>query len=235
MEIMIVKDHNAVSQQIVFEMLATMHNNRNRVNIAPAGGSSPVDAYQILAPYLLNNSAFAHVHYYMEDEVPYRDLPSGAIFNHLNHILFKPCGISQQQIHRLTLDNVDSYDEEIRINGGIDLMLLGIGGDGHIAGNLPGASFDSMTTTYPVTEDLVPLIIKEVGSTDKVPRQFASMGPRSIMQSKRIIMIANGAHKADILKAALQDPLTEQVPASILRLHPNCLVIADEAAAAKLI
>ncbi|STY35637.1 Glucosamine-6-phosphate deaminase [Listeria fleischmannii subsp. coloradonensis] len=157
---------------------------------------------------------------------------------HLNQLFFHPAAISEKQIHVLDEKNYKEQDTRILADGGLDLILLGIGEDGHFCGNLPGTTeFMDMTTR--VSADALPgmreVLIQEVGGdSSKCPDFYVTMGPKSVMAAKSIVLIANGRKKAAIIKKAFFGPVDSHVPASILQLHPQLTVILDAEAASEL-
>src|SRR5690606_14833119 len=112
----------------------------------------------------------------------------------------------------------------------IDLQILGIGTNGHIGFNEPGASFDSETRKVALVESTIESNKVYFEHEEDVPRYAYSMGIKSIMASKKIILMAFGEHKAEAIKNMIEGPITEDVPASILQRHPNVTVIVDEEA-----
>ncbi|HHY82211.1 MAG TPA: glucosamine-6-phosphate deaminase [Clostridiales bacterium] len=127
-----------------------------------------------------------------------------------------------------------SYEEKIAESGGIDLQVLGIGHNGHIGFNEPNTPFDSVTHVVDLTESTIQANSRFFDSIDQVPRQALSMGIKTIMHARKILLIVKGADKADIIYKALRGPVTPEVPASILQLHPNVSVYVDNAAGVKL-
>jgi glucosamine-6-phosphate deaminase len=121
-----------------------------------------------------------------------------------------------------------AYDEFIKDLGGIDLQLLGIGLDGHIGFNEPDSCFTAETHEVELDESTIEANARFFASKDDVPTKAITMGMRSIMQAKKILLIANGAKKKDILDKAFYGPITPEVPASILQLHPDVTVIYSE-------
>jgi glucosamine-6-phosphate deaminase len=103
----------------------------------------------------------------------------------------------------------------------VDLCLLGIGGNGHIAFNEPGSSFDSETRMVDLTEETIKDNSRFFPTIDDVPTQAVTIGLKSIMSSKKIVLMANGVHKLNILNVAMNGEVTEDVPASILQKHKN--------------
>ena len=123
------------------------------------------------------------------------------------------------------------YDAVIKSVGGVDLQLLGIGHDGHIGFNEPGEAFELGTHCV----DLKPETIEANkrffdGNEDLVPKQAYTMGIKTIMQARKVLMVVNGKGKAEIVKKAFFGPVTPEVPASILQMHPDFILVGDEEA-----
>ena len=122
------------------------------------------------------------------------------------------------------------YDRMVAEAGYPDLQLLGIGRNGHIGFNEPGDHFDRGTHVVDLTESTIEANSRLFDSIDDVPRQAMSMGIQTIMLARRILVLASGVEKAQAVRDMVFGLITPKVPASILQLHPNCTVIADEAA-----
>lgn len=120
------------------------------------------------------------------------------------------------------------YDELIKSLGGIDLQLLGIGLDGHIGFNEPDEVFVGETHEVVLDESTIEANARFFASKDDVPKKAITMGMMSIMQAKKILLIANGKNKKDIVEKSFNGPITPLVPASILQLHPDVTVIFSE-------
>ena len=121
-----------------------------------------------------------------------------------------------------------AYDARIKKHGGIDLQLLGIGLDGHIGFNEPDDFFVKDTHVVDLDESTIKANSRFFESEADVPRKAVTMGMVSIMQAKKILLVANGANKKEILEKAFFGPITPQIPASILQLHPDVTVIFSE-------
>ena len=115
-----------------------------------------------------------------------------------------------------------------------DIQLLGIGANGHIAFNEPGTPFDLTTHVVDLTQNTIQMNARFFEKESDVPRRAFTMGPKSIMDAKKILLLAVGENKAQAVAAAVQGPVTPDLPASILQRHPDCILIADEAAASLL-
>ncbi len=126
------------------------------------------------------------------------------------------------------------YDNEIMRWGGIDLQILGIGANGHIAFNEPGSSLGSRTRIKTLTEQTMKDNARFFKSIDEVPRLAITMGIGTIMEAKEVILLANKTSKADAVRAAVEGPITGMVPASIIQMHRKAYVVLDTEAASKL-
>ena len=124
-----------------------------------------------------------------------------------------------------------AYDKEIAAAGGVDLQLLGIGNNGRIGFNEPGTPFGSLTHIVELTESTREANKRFFASLDEVPTHAVTMGVKTVMQARSIILMAIGPAKAPIMKEMLQGPVTEKVPASVLQLHPDVTVYMDFEAA----
>ena len=125
----------------------------------------------------------------------------------------------------------EAYERKIEDWGGVDCQLLGIGHDGHIGFNEPGEAFELETHCV----DLTPATIEANkrffdGNEDLVPKQAYTMGIKTIMQARKVLVVANGLAKAKAVKAVVSGPVTPECPGSILQMHPDCILVADEEA-----
>lgn len=125
------------------------------------------------------------------------------------------------------------YEKTIKAKHGIDLMILGIGTNGHIGFNEPGSNFNSLTRAVDLSEKTRKDNSRFFNSIEEVPKQAITMGISTIMASRECLLLASGRNKTEIIKKALYGPVTEQVPASVLQNHPNLTVILDHDAAGK--
>lgn len=126
------------------------------------------------------------------------------------------------------------YEEQIRSAGGIDIQILGIGRNGHLAFNEPGSSLGSRTRIKPLSEETRRDNARFFASLEEVPTHAVTMGIGTIMEARELILLASGEKKADAVKAAVEGSITAIVPASIMQMHRRAYVIVDQAAAAKL-
>ena len=127
----------------------------------------------------------------------------------------------------------DSYDSLIHSLGGIDLQLLGLGHNGHIGFNEPGESFEKGTHIVDLSESTINANARLFERKEDVPKRAITMGIRTIMQAGTVLLVASGEDKANIVRDAFWGKITSQVPASVLQLHKNLIIVADEAALSK--
>lgn len=129
----------------------------------------------------------------------------------------------------------EKYDEKIKAAGGIDLQLLGIGNNGHIAFNEPGTPFDSLSHKQRITDNTREANARFFeGDMNKVPEYAVTLGLKAIMNAKKVVLVASGKAKAKAVYDMINGAVTADVPASILQLHPNCTVYLDKDAASLL-
>ncbi|MBQ7278240.1 MAG: glucosamine-6-phosphate deaminase [Clostridia bacterium] len=155
----------------------------------------------------------------------------------MDHNLFDHIDIDKSRTHvpsGIDISDPAAYDKAIAAAGGVDLQLLGIGNNGHIGFNEPGTPFGSLTHVVELTESTREANKRFFASIDDVPTHAVTMGIKTVMQAKSIILMATGPAKAPIMKQMLQGPVTEEVPASVLQLHPDVTVYMDFEAASLL-
>ncbi len=201
-----------------------------------ATGSSPEGLYQnLVKQYKDGDLDFSRVTSVNLDEYKglapdheqsYRRFMNDHLFDHVNidkDRTFVPDGLNEDS------EKVCSaYDELIARTGGIDLQLLGLGNNGHIGFNEPADAFICGTHCVELTQSTIDANKRFFASEDLVPRYAYTMGIGNIMATKKILLIVSGKAKAEALKAALTGPVTPKVPASVLQLHPDVAVVADE-------
>ena len=152
----------------------------------------------------------------------------------MDHNLFDHIVIDKTRTHvpsGIDVSDPAAYDKQIEAAGGVDLQLLGIGNNGHIGFNEPGTPFGSLTHIVELTESTREANKRFFNSIDEVPTHAVTMGVKTVMQARSIILMAIGPAKAPIMKEMLQGPVTEKVPASVLQLHPDVTVYMDYEAA----
>ena len=203
-----------------------------------ATGSSPVGTYdQLTAMYEEGILDFSHVKSVNLDEYVGLDGSNDQSYRYfMNKNLFSRVNINIENTHVPDGTNLDAkacceaYNTLLQNIGTVDLQLLGIGPNGHIGFNEPSDHFEDETHCVDLTETTIQANKRFFESEADVPRQAYTMGIGTIMRCKKILVVVSGIDKAQILKKVVQGPVTPQVPGSILQFHPDCTIIADEAA-----
>lgn len=237
---LIVEKNEAAISQVAADLLFGKMISKHRVNLAITAGATPQKTYELLVEKVKQKSYLKHVHYYNFDEVPFlnQEAHDGVTMTCLKNLYFTPAGIPAQQIHPLTASNYQTHDARLLADGGLDAIFIGIGADGHFCGNLPQTThFQDETVAVDVTSrpDMADILknemVKAGVSEDLACDYYVTMGPKSVMAAQQVILMAIGEANAKIIKQALFGEVRQAVPASILQLHPNLLVLLDEAAA----
>ena len=207
-----------------------------------ATGSTPVGAYrQLVEWYGKGDLSFAEVRTVNLDE--YLGLPAWheqSYHYFMRKNLFEHVNIAPENTHLLDGMTEDperecsAYNRLIEELGGIDLQLLGIGHNGHIAFNEPGDNFGLETHVVELSERTIDANRRFFATRDEVPRRALSMGIKNIMNARKILVVASGADKAEAVHRAFAGPVNGEVPASVLQLHPDVTLVADSAALSRL-
>lgn len=237
MRIICAKDYHDVSRKAANIISAQVILKPDCV-LGLATGSSPVGTYQQLIKwYEKGDLDFSHVRTVNLDEYvglsvihpqSYAYFMRHNLFDHVNIDTANtniPNGMDPNEERECK-----RYDQVIRGLGGVDLQLLGLGPNGHIGFNEPGDEFVKGTHRVELTDITVKANARFFESEDQVPRSAYTMGILDIIQAERVVMVANGENKAQAVKDAFFGPVTPQVPASILQLHKDFTLVADEAA-----
>lgn len=207
-----------------------------------ATGGTPVGMYQeIIKTTNENEVDFSEVVTFNLDEYyPISKNNDQSYAYYMNDNLFNHINVLKENIHipNGETGNVDvecsAYDQMIYDQGGIDLQVLGIGNNGHIGFNEPDVHFESGTHKVELDEETIEANARFFETKEAVPKQAISMGIRTIMHSRKIILLASGASKAEVIEKMLFGDISPNVPASILQLHNDVTIILDEAAAANI-
>ncbi len=220
------KTANIISAQVILEPSSVL---------GLATGSTPLGTYQQLIEwYEKGDVDFSQTHTVNLDEYVGLEATheqSYAYFMHKN--LFDHINIHPDNTHLpdgTSSDACRKYDTLIRTLGGVDLQLLGIGHNGHIGFNEPSDEFVKGTHCVELTQNTIDANARFFECEADVPRKAYTMGILDILQAKRVVMIVTGESKAQILKEAFWGPVTPKIPASIMQLHPDFTLVADEAA-----
>ena len=228
-----------MNAEIAQLFIDTVKENPNAI-LGLATGSSPLGVYNnIINAYKAGEVSFKDVKTFNLDEYVGLDGTHEQSYRYfMNHILFDHIDINKENTHVPSgtgdyEELAKEYDEKIAQAGGIDLQILGIGSDGHIAFNEPGTPFSSLTHVAELAESTIKDNSRFFNSIEEVPTKAVTMGLASIMRAKKIVLIATGANKADAIKGLLLGLITEDLPCSILRNHPDVTIYVDRDAYSK--
>lgn len=210
------------------------------IKLGLATGGTPIGTYKhLIEDYQKNGTSYLNVTTFNLDE--YIGL-SGENKNsyryYMNDLFFNHIDINKGKTHIPEGDVSDMqreclrYEELITENGGIDLQILGIGGNGHIGFNEPGTSFHSKTHIVDLAPSTIEANARFFTQLEEVPTKAITMGISTIMKSKEILLLVSGESKKEALDKLMNGPVDESFPASILKNHPRVTIIADKAAVA---
>ncbi len=241
MNIIKVKDYSEMSKKAAHLFVGQILQNPNSV-LGLATGSTPVGFYKELVRFYnegmidFENVTSFNLDEYLnidpDHEQSYARFMKENLFRYINikegnHYI--PSGMASDHEAECL-----RYEELIANAGGIDLQILGIGRNGHIGFNEPDIKFEAVTHVVQLDEQTISDNARFFNHIDDVPKTAISMGIKTIMQSRGIILLASGREKADAVAGMVNGKITPELPASVLQLHPNVTVIVDEAAASKI-
>lgn len=237
MNVIIVQNYEEMSEKganIIAEVVKT----NPCATLGLATGSTPIGVYKrLIEKCACGEISFKNIHTVNLDEYvglngdnnqSYRYFMNNQLFNHVDidkantHV---PCGVAEYMAKEC-----ERYTQIIRDNPQ-DIQLLGLGSDGHIGFNEPGSPFEGHTHVVELEESTIRDNARLFDRIEDVPKSAITMGIADVMQAKSILLLANGANKAEAVKAMIQGEITEDCPASILQRHSNVTVIIDKEAA----
>jgi len=240
-KVQIAKDYDELSKKAA-DIIADSIRKKPNVVLGLATGGTPLGCYQeLIRMHREEGLDFSRVVTFNLDE--YLGLPPTHPQSYryfMDENLFRHVNIKMENTHVLNGMSNDpqktckEFEKAIKESGGIDFQLLGIGANGHIAFNEPGSSFESRTRVVNISEQTIKDNARFFKSIDEVPRQALSMGIGTIMEAKKIALLATGMGKAEAVAKSVEGPITTNVPASILQRHPECTFILDKEATFKL-
>ena len=242
MKIIVADDYKGMSRKAAAIIASQVTLKADSV-LGLATGSTPIGMYEQLVEWHkageLDFSAVKTVNLdeYVglapEHDQSYRYFMNDNLFNHVNidkantHV---PNGLAADPAVEC-----ERYDRVVEEMGGVDIQVLGMGHNGHIGFNEPADHFPLGTNLVDLQESTINANARFFASKDEVPKQAMTMGIHTIMKAKKILVVVNGEGKADIVKKAFTGPVTPQVPASILQLHPDVVLVGDKAALSKIL
>ena len=240
MKIIIAKDYEEMSTK-AFEVMKGVVKNNPYAVLGLATGTTPLGLYRkMIENHKKHGLSYAHIRTTNLDE--YQGLPSSheqsyAYFMRENLFRYLDIELSNTYIENGMAKNEEEECE--RYNTLLesmprDIQLLGLGSNGHIAFNEPSTPFESETHVVELAESTIRDNARLFSDISEVPRKAFTMGIKQIMQAKQILLLASGANKANAVYQTVCGKVTEEIPASVLQLHNNCILIADKAAASRL-
>ncbi len=203
-----------------------------------ATGSTPIGMYNILAEEYKNGRAdFSEVKSFNLDEYYPLEASNPQSYHYfMEENLFSKININKNNVHIPdgmcgdTKTECENYEKMIHDCGGVDMQILGIGQNGHIGFNEPDTSLYPDTHLTGLTENTISANSRFFDNIEDVPKQALTMGIGTILKAKKIILLASGAAKHDVVKQLLEGNITTNVPASMLKVHPDVVLICDKAA-----
>ncbi|MBN1600870.1 MAG: glucosamine-6-phosphate deaminase [Chitinispirillaceae bacterium] len=241
MEIIIADDYEEMSA-VSASMIAREIQRKHDLVLGLATGDTPVGTYKHLVKlHQTEGIDFSKVTSFNLDEyVGLAPVHKNSYNYFMRENLFKQVNISPSKVFVPQGNTSDPeeycawYEQQIKLAGGIDLQVLGIGGDGHIAFNEPGSSFASRTRVKALFEQTIIDNSRFFERAEDVPRFAITMGIGTILESRKVLLIASGEKKADVVAQFIEGPVTSQITASALQLHSYVNVVLDKGAASKL-
>lgn len=224
------------------EMVAERIRRKPDLVLGLATGTTPLGLYrELIRMHKDDGLSFARVTTFNLDE--YIGLPrthSQSYYHFMQKNLFRQIDIDPKAIYIPDgmAPDIDAqcewYEQQIARHGGIDVQILGIGANGHIAFNEPGSSLGSRTRIKTLTDQTVKDNARFFKTADEVPKTAITMGIGTIMEAREVFLVASGVNKAAAVKAAIEGPITAMVPASIIQMHRKAYVLLDRDAASHL-
>ena len=241
MKTYIVKDQ-AEQGKIAAGLIAAAMRKKPNFVLGLATGTSPLPLYQeLIRLHKEEGLDFSSTTTFNLDEYVGLDPTHVQSYRHFMNVnLFDHINIDKKSTHVPDgmADDIDAfcadYENMIRDAGGVDYQVLGIGSNGHIGFNEPGTSLGSLTHRTGLTKSTIDDNSRMFEKREDVPTTAITMGIATVLNAKNIVLVANGANKADALAATMEGPITATMPASALQLHPNVAFVVTEDAAAKL-
>ncbi len=241
MKITIAKDEQEFDRTAAWRIIAMMLEKPNAV-IGLSTGQTTIGMHKIVStiftqfPFDVSGITIFNV-----DELT--NLPreySGSCYTMILNQLVAPLGIPEKNFIMPPTMSDDFhmecrlFEKQLAERGGADLQMLGIGSNGHIGINQPGTPFESETWVSPMDPDFEARVRRETQVSPETVLGGLTRGIKNIMQTRKIILIAKGIHKSEIIEKAILGPVTTDIPASVVQLHPDCEILLDAAAASGL-
>lgn len=241
MKLIVVKNYEEMSKKAATIMASQIVLKPNSI-LGLATGETPLAMYrELITKYKQNEVDFSQVKTFNLDEYYGIERSNNqSYYYYMMNNFFKYINIKSDNINIPNGTSKDiqkdclNYENKIKNAGGIDIQVLGIGVNGHIGFNEPNASFEAQTHLVDLDEKTIESNSRFFDSIDEVPVKAISMGIKTIMESKKIILLACGVSKADAVYKTIKGKISPEVPSSILQLHQDVTIILDEDAASKI-
>lgn len=240
MKVIKVKNYEEMSK-VAAEIFKDVVKNKPNAVLGLATGTTPLGLYsELIKDHKENGTSYKNIKTVNLDEYAGLDIESDQSYVYfMRHNLFEGLDID---LKNTNIENGKAEDKEKeceRYNNLLgemqqDIQLLGLGSNGHIAFNEPNTPFGSGVHIVKLTENTIKDNSRLFADINDVPRYAFTMGIKNIMNAKKIVILASGKNKANAVKASVEGAVTEDVPASVLQLHPDCTFIVDEEAASLL-
>ena len=240
-KLVVVENYEELSKE-AFKVMKEVIDSKENPVLGLATGSSPIGLYKnMIQDHKENGTSYENVTTFNLDEyVGLKKNHRETYYTFMHKNLFEGIEIPEKNVHIPVGDSTDLEDEcrkyeQAMSDYQVDIQLLGIGGNGHIGFNEPGASFDSLTHIVELKERTRQDNARFFTDLEEdVPTHAITMGIATVMKAKKILLVANGENKADAIYGMIKGPVSEDCPASVLQNHDDVVVIVDKAAASKL-
>jgi len=241
MKITICKDERSFDVAAAWRIIGQLLEKPDAV-IGLSTGATTINMHDIIAaihvsyPFDISRVTFFNVDEFINVPADY----DGSCYNTIHRHLVGPLGVPAENfiMPPTICDDLPGecrlFEQRLAARGGADLQILGIGLNGHVGINQPGAPFEGETWVSHLDADYELRIRRETGAGDDVKLGGLTRGIKNIMQTRKLILVAKGKHKAEIIEQAILGPVTTDIPASVIQLHPNCEVLLDADAGARL-
>lgn len=233
MKFIVCEDYDEMSQKAAEIVIAQILLKPDCV-LGLATGSTPLGMYEKLAHW---NGDLSHVTTFNLDEYyPINRKANHSYYNYMTEHLYSKVNLKDENIFIPNGETKDpdeeciKYENLIKSRGGIDLQILGIGRNGHIGFNEPNTSLKAHTHTTQLSDDTIKANSRFFDSMDDVPQQALTMGIATIMNAKKILLLASGSEKKEVLKSLINNEINTLIPATLLAIHRDVTLIADKAA-----
>ena len=239
MKIIVTKNYDEMSQK-AFEVMKEVVVNKKDAVLGLATGTTPIGLYKLMIEDCKNGTSYKDIKTVNLDEYKGLDINSDQSYVYfMRDNLFNHIDIDLANTFIEDGKATDDEKECARYNALLeqmpqDIQLLGLGSNGHIAFNEPGTKFGSLTHVVDLAESTIKDNSRLFNDISEVPRQAYTQGLKNIMNAKKILILASGENKAKAVYGMVKGEVTENLPASVLQLHPDCTLIVDEAAASLL-